>query len=194
MVLNCILQPGTPEQGEVAAQLIYQSDPAYFDFLFGAQRAHVALCGLWQQDDLYYACQRAQVWQKEGQLLGLVFHHATGAVEHPQANVIDPGMAERLAMLTRLFPPLPDHAWYLQTLTIAAASRRQGLGLCLVQAVVRQARNQGAQMLLVDVDTGNPAAVHFYQSQGFFLQQETLVAELLPFNLPASWRMVLPLE
>ncbi len=57
--------------------------------------------------------------------------------------------------------------WELENLVVAASTRRQGLGTGLIAELLQQARQRGAQAVVLEVRASNAAARSLYQSCGF---------------------------
>jgi [ribosomal protein S18]-alanine N-acetyltransferase len=55
----------------------------------------------------------------------------------------------------------------IQTIAVAAAARRRGLGRVLVQTLLAEARRRGAAEVLLEVRADNPGAQQLYRSLGF---------------------------
>jgi [ribosomal protein S18]-alanine N-acetyltransferase len=55
----------------------------------------------------------------------------------------------------------------VQTLAVAPAFQRQGVGTTLLAALVDEARRRGADTLLLDVRADNDAAIALYSRHGF---------------------------
>jgi ribosomal protein S18 acetylase RimI-like enzyme len=61
-------------------------------------------------------------------------------------------------------------AAYIETLEVAPASRRQGVGGELLQRVEASAQSAGAALIGLHVDDENAAAIRLYESHGYLLQ------------------------
>lgn len=191
---------GRLREAAEAAALVYDSDPPYYDFLFGSpDGAQTMLARLWREENGSTSHARMQVWLADGKLLALASHYpaaraalieADDAKHIARLDACDTQLSPREASLAWLFPHIPAHAWYLRTLAVAGQARGQGAGSQVLQNIARSAHSQGATELHTDVDSGNPGAVRFYQHHGFEIIAETRVPILEPFNLPASYRMV----
>lgn len=57
--------------------------------------------------------------------------------------------------------------WELENIVVAASARRQGLGTGLISELLKQARQRGAQAVVLEVRPSNAAARYLYQSGGF---------------------------
>ena len=55
----------------------------------------------------------------------------------------------------------------IQTIAVAPAARRHGLGRALVNALVGEARRRGARQVFLEVRADNPGAQSLYRSLGF---------------------------
>lgn len=184
---------------QAAAALLYDSDPPYYDFWLGSQElALTILAALWLQAAGAYSAVNMQVVHDKAGLAALFSAYPAefeNTLAQPSEAALKTVHADAVAMLQResqlayLFPRIPDDAWYLRTLAVAAGRRGAGLGAQLLRHVEQQARDQGYSLLLTDVDSGNPGAVRFYQRAGFEVLVETKVTRLLPHRLPASLRM-----
>lgn len=199
MALEDQVRPGQPHDAKAAAALLYDSDPPYYDFWLGSQDlALTILAALWQRSAGAYSAVNIQVVHDSVGFAALFSAYPAAfensLTQHSEA-VLKAVHADALAMLQRenqlayLFPRIPDDAWYLRTLAVAAERRGAGLGAQLLCHVEQQARDQGYSLLLTDVDSGNPRAVRFYQRAGFEILVETKVTRLLAHRLPASLRM-----
>lgn len=197
------LSAGEPLQAAAAAQLIYQSDAAYYDYLYGGVNAALEhLAQQWRHDTTAvgpYPAQRCAVGD-DGSVQALCVAYPTAVAvaladfaEQASTAPVDPARRQRQANLDWLFPPLPEQGFYLRTLAVAASARGQGLGGQLLQALLREARQLGCSALLTDVDSGNPGALRFYQRAGGQQVAQVTVAALLPHRLPANVRLRWPL-
>lgn len=78
-------------------------------------------------------------------------------IEHPEAIVGYAG----------LFAPTGSGAADIQTIAVAPAARRGGLGRALVLALLAEARRREARELFLEVRADNPGAWALYASLGF---------------------------
>ena len=191
---------GSADEADAAANLIYASDPPYYDFWFGsAQAAHVCLKKLWAAPAGSLSHAQVNVWRADGQLVALASHYPASAESdladadarsqsqlHGELTLLN----QREMMLAWLFPHLPEDTWYLQTLAVSAERRGAGTGKQLLLEIEAAARTHGALALHTDVDSANVGALRFYLSHGFEIVARTVVPMLEPFRLPASLRVV----
>jgi len=74
---------------------------------------------------------------------------------------------ETVAGYAGLFAPRGAHEGDVQTIAVDASARRCGLGRLLVQSLVAQARERGADQVFLEVRADNPAAQALYEALGF---------------------------
>ncbi len=88
------------------------------------------------------------VAEVEGQVVGDVSAH----LERPAVD------AER-----QLLRHLGEVRIYVDALSVAQAHRRRGVGMRLMQAIERWARERGAVSAMLDTYAGSPLSVPFYE-------------------------------
>ncbi|QHC57072.1 ribosomal protein S18-alanine N-acetyltransferase [Rathayibacter tanaceti] len=66
-----------------------------------------------------------------------------------------------------LLCPVGAHEGDVQTIAVVSSSRGAGLGRCLLQALLRAARERGAREVFLEVRADNPVAQALYRSEGF---------------------------
>jgi ribosomal-protein-alanine acetyltransferase len=66
-----------------------------------------------------------------------------------------------------LFAPEGAQEGDIQTIAVAAAARRAGLGRTLMLALIAEATKRGARELFLEVRADNPHAQHLYETLGF---------------------------
>jgi ribosomal protein S18 acetylase RimI-like enzyme len=59
---------------------------------------------------------------------------------------------------------------YIQTLEVAPAARRSGVGRELLQRIEASARAAGATLIWLHVEATNAAAIHLYEARGYCCQ------------------------
>ena len=192
---------GEPGDARQAAALIYQADPAYYDYWFALTPELVLnnLALLWQAPEGSFSHQNHRVWWSGDCLAALAAHYpAQQQATMKQALAaqvdllpLDASILHRnAAMLAFLFPQLPEQAWYLRALTVNPGMRGHGLGSRILRDVLLQAEAAGCREVHTDVDSGNPGAVRFYSRHGFRVVAETRVLPLQAMDFPLSLRMV----
>jgi ribosomal-protein-alanine acetyltransferase len=78
-----------------------------------------------------------------------------------------PGEPERLGAYAGLRSPLREAHADIQTIAVVDTARRRGLGRVLMQRMIAEARDRGAQELFLEVRADNPGAEALYASLGF---------------------------
>lgn len=76
---------------------------------------------------------------------------------------------------TRTPPTIRGYAgyWYdgydaqIMTIGVHPAHQHKGIGSALLDNLIQQAQQQGAERILLEVRTDNPIAIHLYESRGF---------------------------
>ncbi|MDO5493630.1 MAG: ribosomal protein S18-alanine N-acetyltransferase [Nesterenkonia sp.] len=76
----------------------------------------------------------------------------------------DDGAAQLLGYVGLMcVPPFAD----VQTLAVARAGRRRGLGRLLLRTLIEEGRDRGAEQVLLEVRIDNHGAQHLYRGEGF---------------------------
>lgn len=191
------------EADDQLADLLWETDPAIFRFIFGKQQVWRRLFPLeWtatfgtQQDD------ETRVALDGVTPIGLVNSFAGAEVATRFANTmerqlaaLDSGDARRLTAafdaMEWLFPKVPDEALYILNIVVADGMRGQDLGRRLIGEAVTKAHRLGLRAVHLDTASDNPA-VQFYKRVGFRAVVESR-AMCLPegVSLPTHMRMVL---
>ena len=176
----------TAQDAAAAVPLIYSSGPAAFDYVFalpghgGAQaflrRAFVDGAGEFG-------------WRNHvvGELEGVVV--AAGAGYGGEASLAftlaaarqilahyglrrAPGVIARGLRVERVIPPPARGMHYLAHLGVSPALRGQGIGLALVDELIRRGMQQGRRRMVLDVAASNPRAQALYERLGFAVTGE----------------------
>ena len=66
-----------------------------------------------------------------------------------------------------LFAPRGAQEGDIQTIAVAEAARRGGLGRALMNALIREARTRGAKEVFLEVRADNPGPKRLYETLGF---------------------------
>jgi len=93
-----------------------------------------------------------------GELLNVHSHYLVAT------RAADPALIDAYAGL--MAPPGSPQA-DIQTIAVAAHARRRGLGRRLMQAMIEEASERGADELFLEVRADNPGAQELYASLGF---------------------------
>ncbi|MEM9739993.1 MAG: GNAT family N-acetyltransferase [Pseudomonadota bacterium] len=95
-------------------------------------------------------------------------------LDDPVGTILDRGGAIFIAELddeiVGTIGILPAHTPGIQELfkmTVAQAARRKGVGAALIGAVMKEARNRGANRIWLETNSALEAATRLYEAQGF---------------------------
>lgn len=103
----------------------------------------------------------SDAWSRDGMLSELKSSQCYYLVaSHPETP-------DAIAGYAGLFAPRGAHEGDVQTIAVDASARRSGLGRLLVQSLVAQARERGADEVFLEVRADNPVARALYGSLGF---------------------------
>lgn len=176
----------TAQDAEAAVPLIHSSGPAAFDYVF-------ALPG---HGDAQAFLRRAFVdgagefgWRNHvvGELEGVVVAVGAGyggetslAFTLAAARQIlahyslrhAPGVIARGLRVERVIPPPARGMHYLAHLGVSPALRGQGIGLALIDELIRRGVQQGRWRMVLDVAASNPRAQALYERLGFAVTGE----------------------
>lgn len=89
------------------------------------------------------------------------------AIFHPDSPPRLCLVAESSGLQAFLVAQTAGPEWELENIVVASAVRRCGLATQLVHGLLEQARQQGAEAVLLEVRASNAAARVLYQSRGF---------------------------
>lgn len=131
------------------------------------------------QDPTYrYAPERILVYDVDGDIKGI-------AVGYPNEDeaAIDDAMQYVLASegydsSVKLFEEIESKhgEWYLDTLVTSPTYRKHGVGSKLLQALPDKAREDGKDIISLNVDLENPNAKVLYAKNGFEKESETVLS------------------
>ena len=91
-----------------------------------------------------------------------------------------------------LFAPQGSHEGDIQTIAVADAARRGGLGRAFMNALIVEARKRGAEKVFLEVRADNPGAKLLYDSLGFveiaqrvgYYQPDNVDAIVMKLDIP----------
>src|SRR5262249_53756976 len=188
------IEPGHPNDGPVAAQLIADTDVALFSLYGGGDLSFwrsIAECE-WRAPRGIYTHKLSQVARLDEKVVGLLISYSTK--EEQETGIlweldssrglpsIDSGQWERVDAVRRLakflFPAIPKDAYYVQNVvTDPTKARGRGLGRRFMELAFERGRAEGCRSCHLDVGSTNPA-VDFYQELGMYVAIETTVPRL----------------
>lgn len=104
-----------------------------------------------------------------------------------------PDVPDRVDGYAGLLAPLGAGEGDIQTVAVAGAARRQGLGRTLILSLVNEARHRGASELFLEVRADNAGAQALYELLGFeqiavragYYQPDNVDAHVMRLRLPA---------
>lgn len=195
------LQPASADEPELAAELIFATEPHIFGYLHGHDMALVRshLGFQWRQTDSLFSHRYCTAAMHEGKLAGIEIGYGMAEQEQASGAMIEHAMAHMTAaqfahMATwfehgrYVLPPVPEDAWYLQHLAVVAEARGKGVGERLLLNALDRSREAGYARVLLDLYAENPAR-RLYQRMGFDVIVETLVRPLVEHGIPLHLRM-----
>lgn len=100
-------------------------------------------------------------WSESGMLGELTDRHGYYLVAFP------PGRPERIDAYAGLRAPLGERQADIQTIAVAEAARRRGLGRVLMLRMIDEARQRRSREVFLEVRADNPTAQSLYESLGF---------------------------
>jgi ribosomal protein S18 acetylase RimI-like enzyme len=198
-----LLQAALPDDAEVAARLIAQTDEELFRYCTGGSLDDwVTLAKFeWGHQRGIYSYTLADVVRSGPELQGLILSYSYS--RHLEidwslgssAPNLPPSLLEQLRSTRRtasfLFPAIPEGVWYIQNIAVIPQAQGTGLGRFLMEVIFERARNEGCRECHLDVDSSTPA-VHFYRKLGMKILVETRVPDIAAVS--THYRMVKSLE
>lgn len=197
------LQPATTDNPELAAELIYETDPHIFGYMHGYDRALARrhLGRQWQQPAGLFSHKHATVAVHEGCMVGLLIGFAQSvrmaAVEPFLQCALASMNDEELEYMTNwralggpfLIPAVPPDGYYLQNLATIPEARGRGIGEQLLRHAFELAGAADCRSVHLDLFADNPA-IRLYRRFGMEVMVETRVPPLAARGVPAHYRMI----
>ena len=200
------LDAALPDDADAASALIAETDPPLFRHLGGGDIAFaLALLGtLWRRAGTVLSHDIARVAREAthagrrvtGLLIAMPGRERAAllaATNAAAAALVPPDRAAAIfaawTAVDWLAPAIPEDAFFVQNLAVAAPTRRHGLGARILEAACAIARHRGLASVHLDVAADNQA-IAFYERCGFVRTVETRVPALAPHGIAPHWRMV----
>ena len=196
------IQQAKPDQAKLAAPLIYDTDPALFDYLFidGYEVALEYFEKEWRQKQSIHSFSLCSVAMKEDTLVGIELGYNRKTEQEYKPHTGKTGISsltpegtetliDRDSYSQHLFPPIPDDAYYILFLSTHNTIRDQGLGSRLLANAYDKARKRGYRTCELDV-ASDSKAVGFYLKMEMNILSETRVIPLEEYKIPSHYRMV----
>ena len=173
------LRPATPESHEIAWQLIYDTHPYLFDYLFNNDKDLMKSClsDWWQRPEGWFSHTACIAAIYEGTLVGIEIGFARSELQKNTRptfayaeQTMKPAAAHHFSNAFRnyvpyLFPFIPGDAYYIQSLATVAEIRGQGIGELLLNNAFTSAAEKGLKSCQLDV-LSDSVAVNFYRQMG----------------------------
>ncbi len=193
------IQPANPECADFAAELIYQTDPAVWDYLFTQRTVFNRFVdAAWRSPSNTYAYTEASLLMREDTPVGLELGYPGSAeldyrkrmlkVTTPAlpASVLSSVVAQAQD-IDYLTPYIPNDGYYLHFLSVDTRHQGAGYGKQLLMHAVERALQMNCTSMHLDVYVDNPA-VGLYLANGFRIVVETNFPEKT--GLPRHYRMI----
>lgn len=177
---NITIRPAAPEDGALAARLIFSTGPDLFDFIFyrNTQKNLDLIKRLFAEDTNSFSHSCAYMAERGGRPAGLV--HVVDYQEKILGNRTLGGSlvrqmgwfaflirTPRYLIVDRLIPETGKNAYYIQHLATLETFRGQGIGRSLLEFCEAQAVGRRLGSLMLDVESTNTNAIRLYKSFGF---------------------------
>ncbi len=179
--MSIVIRPALPSDVVAATALLYSAGKQLLCSIFGNGDKAKALAFLkyaWLQAHGQYGCNNHWVACKHTEVIGIITcwhdqlpedfdHHTLRSIaEHF-------GVTEALAVIARSQQVAESLQIPTSTqlgvghVAVHPAHQRTGVATALIEEMKNQAVNRGKQMLILDVETSNSAAITFYRRLGF---------------------------
>lgn len=131
-----------------------------------------------QSEDYRYSYTRALVAEEKGEVAGVAFGYPDRdepTIDQPLAAILEKlGLPKTEKLFTD--PETFPNEWYLDTISVSADFRGQGIGTQLLAALPQLARKSQQTVLGLSVDKGNPKAKRLYQRAGFEVVGQAVIS------------------
>ncbi len=117
-------------------------------------------------NDPHYSYKNVDIAMNDNKIIGLVFSYISNS------NKLTPEVEsvlseERIQWMRYFSDNQVDNSWYINTLGVTTAYRRQGLGKLLLEHASKRALQNSIQCLSLHVYENNIEAINLYKSYGF---------------------------
>ncbi len=196
------LAPADGAHAQLAARLIFDTDPHLFDFWFARDRdlALDYFADQWPRAGGVFSHVHATAARAGGDLLGIEHGLDVKAQRAQWAHTLPATKqilsAQQLSQLLDAFrwmpyliPPIPEDAYYVQHLAVVPGLRGRGVGARLLEHAFGKAARGAYRSVHLDVVADSPA-VRFYRRMGMEALSETRVSRLeADYGVSAHLRM-----
>lgn len=185
MTAAITFRPAIPEDGLLAADLIFSTGPDLFGFVFyRSQKKNLELINrLFAEDTNSFSHTCAHIAELGGKAAGLV--HVVDFEEKKLGNrtlggclVKEMGWfsflirTHRFLIVDHLIPEIGEDSYYIQHLATLESCRGHGIGRGMLEFCEREAKNRQLGNLMLDVESTNTDAISLYRSFGFSITQK----------------------
>ncbi|MDT1957055.1 GNAT family N-acetyltransferase [Carnobacterium divergens] len=148
-----------------------------FKTLSREQVIELLIAGI-QTEDYRYSYNHGHVWEKNGEIAGIVFGYP-GAIEPlidaPLTEIIqEKGFDTSIQLFTE--PETFPNEWYLDSIVTKESFRGQGVGTELLAALPDFALEDGQKVIGLNCDQQNPQAQKLYERMGFKKNGEVTIS------------------
>ncbi len=189
-----------PTAASDAADLVFQTDPGVWNYLFRADRSafHRFATGLWIRPGNSFSHSEAVAVVEGGRLLALEMGYRGDREPLLRRAMRDAVMGfmpradlepllDQAEDIDYLTPYIPEDGYYVHFLSVTPQRQGHGLGRRLLANVVRRAERLECSSVHLDVYRDNPA-VALYAANGFRIALETRFPRKV--GLPPHYRMI----
>lgn len=185
MKAGITIRHALPEDGTLAADLIFSTGPDLFDFVFYHDRQkNLKLIGrLFAEETNSFCHTCAHIAERDGQPAGLI--HVVDFEEKKLGNQTLAGSlvkqmgwfaflirTPRFMIVDHLIPEIGENAYYIQHLATIKSHRGNGIGCSLLEFCEEKAIKRQLGCLVLDVESTNANAISLYQSFGFHITRK----------------------
>ena len=134
---------------------------------------HQLMTSLVQRTDSQYSYQNTLVAVVGNEIAGICTAYDGGKLHQLRQAFIDGARQSFGVDHSAMDDETSAGEFYLDSLCVAAAYRKQGVATALLKASIEKARNLGMPAVGLLVDCGNPKAEHLYTQIGFRYKNDT---------------------
>ncbi len=179
-----------------AANILYQTDPFIFPFLFGKpEKANIGLSKLMSLPNNSFSYLYTHVYVDSGLIKGLLIEtNPLDQLDEEKDFKVSFKPSSLLRMLVGqlfLYPILKHHqeGRYIQNVCVDAPYRGQGIGKELLEDSIKRAKQDQIKALYLDVSIKNPRAKKLYESYGFVVVKKRKIWGIIPVTYAMIKRM-----
>ena len=180
-----LIRPALPEDGPLAADLIFSTGPDLFDFVFyrDKQKNLNLIKRLFAEKTNSFSHSCAHIADLDGHPAGLV--HVVDIEEKKFGNRTLAGClvkeigwlaflirTPRFVIVDHMIPEIGENSYYIQHLATVKDFRGRGVGRRMLEFCEEQAVRRQLNRLMLDVESKNANAIRLYQSFGFKITRE----------------------